>query len=467
MGRLVGVFVCVALALHGCSAGDDEAPSGGAGGSAGSAGAAGVDASGGGSGVGHSGGTGGSGGVSASGGAGASAGTGTMPTTELEACIAYRTAMCERRLECGNMQAPEHCPTSSDLAECPGSAFAPGSSRTVESLNACTEAWRSWPCEKILVNDYYLCEEQGTRQPGEACVYAIQCQSVACDGPPPTSGTSACKTCRRAWQPGDDCTTDDVGCAGYSSCMGDGQCTSFFPSGPSDGTCLETRHCAIDEHCLVTSAGASSGACAQAPPVGQPCGDTFSAEGTPCGGFQCHVCAEGAYCDDTTVLCTTRPTAGMPCGLAAEGGFQCAAGLYCAMGDTCQPRPSAGEPCGLGMGEMMANACAESAFCNLALSPAMCEPLPTLGQMCIRVTGSNWGLISTTDPSASVQRCFGGQCYCPDDDPACMTQTCVRIRHLEESCTALGDQCELGSSCNAVGVCELVPVDRFADACDP
>jgi len=109
---------------------------------------------------------------------------GTFSTLDIElqtqACKDYVAAWCDRHLECelwdqigrdGCMQAAEQCPER---------FFLPGSSYTVQSLNACRDDWKIFSCESLARNERPDCIQRGQLTQGEACRFTTQCASAMC-----------------------------------------------------------------------------------------------------------------------------------------------------------------------------------------------------------------------------------------------------------------------------------------------
>ncbi|HEY3253399.1 MAG TPA: hypothetical protein VGJ91_05605, partial [Polyangiaceae bacterium] len=145
-------------------------------------------------------------GASSAGSAGAAGAAGaslTLGDSKTEACIAYAVASCERHAVCRN-EPTEGCLSAS--ASCPDLVFSTGSTRTIAGVKACAEDFKSFSCERLLNGESPACVTPGTRQPGESCAFASQCESLDC------KGKSACGVCAKAGAEEDSCAGPAEGC---------------------------------------------------------------------------------------------------------------------------------------------------------------------------------------------------------------------------------------------------------------
>src|SRR5262245_14779821 len=235
--------------------------------------------------------------------AGASAGSGAVGTSETEACMAYAAASCRRYDECSGLTSTEPYPCSSS---CPDLMFAPGSTRTVEGLLSCAETHPTRPCEDVLAGRYPACAPAGTRQVGEPCMFATQCQTLACK----RSG-NGCGTCARIVAENADCTAPDAACdTGFLCTSGicrrqsttikdfGEPCESFADCDQINGRCNEQGIC-----------------------------ERYPGENESCRAF--NKCTSAFYCDDADWICRPSPGEGEPCVSDAASGPACGAGLLC------------------------------------------------------------------------------------------------------------------------------------------
>jgi hypothetical protein len=328
-------------------------------------------------------------------------------TSKTAACIEYATAEFSRLAKCHGLD--DTVPLSG-TSTCPDAAFAPGSTRTVAGLLACAQAWRTFPCDKVLRELLPDCATPGTRAPGESCFAAVQCVSLQCQ-----FGTGTCGKCASTIPQGGDCTVAGAICDLGLRCM-NGSCMPIeLPSAPAmpapvvtakqtGETCAASNECVSGDFCGF-DAPQNMAHCMPAVPLGQAC-------------LLGPSCTAGAFCDASSMTCRALPTAGQPCGDA--GGMQhvCAPMLVCDMSTggvgTCVARPRIGEAC-----------------------PA------------------------TQVPCADA----AAVCTCPT--PGCSAKQCLRLVAPGEACTNPTVACHPGSPCQA-GVC--MPIDSqglFEKACKP
>ncbi|HEY5375945.1 MAG TPA: hypothetical protein VIK01_19835 [Polyangiaceae bacterium] len=340
MGRLIGLglrgarrwaitlgSLAAALGASACSPATDSKTSPGAAGSAaitaGNGGAAG-------SAVGAA----GSGGNQAAGGAGTAGSTGTAGAspfggdTEVDACITYLQAACQRRSEC--MQSdPSSCFASS--SGCPDMYFSEGSLRTVAGTKACAETYKTFPCAQLLAGDIPSCVTAGTRAAGQSCSFPSQCSSLSCT----IDNGSKCGLCAIAGPAGADCSVAGVVCNDGLRCNAAQVCEVIPPS--TRYTAKEGQPCTIADGCADTSlfcqTNAATPVCTKYPTLGMSCADS----GT---------CFGESYCQNGQT-CVALPAIGEPCaGVAGTSGSGlCAKNATCAATGMCVAKSSIGAPC--------------------------------------------------------------------------------------------------------------------------
>jgi hypothetical protein len=429
-------------------AGTALTPSGGQGGNAGvtSGGAGsgvtangGATAAGGGSAGSNSalGGAGGESPVAAGAGAGSSlAGSSARGMSKAEACIAYTAAACKRRSEC--LSTLSDCFQATSL--CPDVVFLPGSTRTVEDLLACADAYATLSCDAIRYDQLPTCVTPGTLAAGEACSFSPQCASLECTGSP-------CGTCAKSVGLGESCITAGVTCALGLYCGPKGQCASPpDPNAPPKllgGTCATIADCPDDSFCQIPS-GSMAGVCTAYPGVGESCSVGLT-------------CDSASYCSQADLVCHALPEDGAPCGVDAFTGraSYCAAGLICHLGatrsaGTCGAFQAEGEPCLVYPDDGTVNSisCAKGLFCDTTVMPALCTAPGAAGAPCHTAVGD-----------AACVSDYSCECV----DAACTAGACV---HLGRA----GDPCDDDAHCHPAFACTggvCVPRDSqgLADAC--
>lgn len=325
--------------------------------------------------------------------AGGEGGDGGAPMTPKEACIAYFTASCQRRAECGVVT---DC--SAQLAYCPDYLFSPGSTKTVDNVVACAQVRRTQSCEEILANIDPPCATPGTRKGGEPCSFFEQCESFSC------TAFAGCGTCLALKAPGPGCPTTAQSCGQNKVCSSvDAGCVAITPppvlatgaACPSDGgACPYEAPCAAN-------APSAKGTCTQRPGAGQAC---LYAVG---GSSTATVCAYGTTCvhpqGSSAGTCTAPAQADQPC--ATVG---CVDGLYCeADSGTCKQQIAVGSPC------PTTAACADGTCVNQ--QPDAAAPPD---RRCVAKPGGSGDACDATHP------CFGAL-KCPDAGGTCALPPCI------------------------------------------
>jgi hypothetical protein len=319
----------------------------------------------------------------------------TTAASEAEACFDYATSYCMRLVECDGSPpevAASSCAHVGDL--CPDLAFADGSTRSVETLVECAELFPSFDCEALLRGDFPDCITPGTRQAGDACVFASQCESLTCS----SASIDECGECLRIAGPDDDCNEPLTSCPAMSECLEDGTCLNYqdapastdsaAPMAPSPAE--DGQPCSMPADCssYFCDQQVTPAVCRHQPLLGEDCKQTRA-----CGD-------DGSYCELQGTVCSARPLEGEPCGTDAFTGqtLWCAIGLVCAQTSesegSCVKLPAAGEPC-----FHLAFSTSEQGYCADGLE-------------CIESNGAE--LCSATGPTAPTGPAepiaFGGDC---------------------------------------------------------
>lgn len=252
-----------------------------------------------------------------------------------EACVIYAAAFCRRSIECEGSDVSDTT-VYQCAANCPDVMFAPGSTRTVESLLACADEVTALSCEDHQAANYPACVSAGTKAIGEPCVYNSQCASLLC------KVADACGVCVRPVGAGEDCSGTDVGCGANLLCR-NGVCDLLASSDIHDWgePCADFTECdQLNGHC-----NQQTGVCEQYPGEGESC-EALNA------------CQAAFYCKGPDKLCTVLPKLGEPCGDDVRSSWPaCASGLACTVwevsdgvsgtcvepydveaGDSCYPR---------------------------------------------------------------------------------------------------------------------------------
>src|SRR5262249_31869351 len=125
------------------------------------------------------------------------------PPTQESTCRDYIVAYCTKSDACRGRNTPSNCTDTAEL--CPEYFFLPGSTRTIDNMLQCAEAWRSMTCEEFLAGVHPACQTPGTIKAGAPCVTAPQCETLLCLGPTATS----CGRCASFYPPGAPCGPND------------------------------------------------------------------------------------------------------------------------------------------------------------------------------------------------------------------------------------------------------------------
>jgi hypothetical protein len=345
--------------------------------------------------------------------------------------MAYVFESCRRKAECAGQPATGCIELTLD---CPDIAASVGSTRTAESLAACAEEYKTFPCEQVNAGELPSCVTPGTRQGGEPCLFNSQCSSLSC-----SADVDQCGACDTLVGENEDCSVAGVAC------------DFAFVCDETSQTCVKPVVTAPDEP------GSEGDACASGPDCGYnlDCDpDSKTCVPFPSLGMSCakpRTCSfeDGSYCEVDGLTCKALPAIGLPCGVDGFTGTAgyCADGARCrrtsASAGTCEAPAAVNEPCFIDPETQDADSssCAPNAYCDTSVSPARCAERQNAGESC----------------SAAGAVCQSGlNCLCANNDPACASKVCGRLRIDSQSCSAPGDVCHPGFGCTG-GVC--VPID--------
>jgi hypothetical protein len=307
--------------------------------------------------------------------------------TQVDACIEYLRAQCQRRFECGNYAVFEAC--FANVISCPDVLFSPGSTRTIAGTLACADEWRTASCADIERSIPPKCATPGTRVAGDGCVSGLQCASARCSG-----DFATCGVCLDIVGEGETCG-DMIACEDGFTCDSEtSTCTKFEPPPglpdpkPLGAECMPNE-CG-DNDCLAGDDGVSR--CTPYPRLGESCE-------VP------RTCAfdDVSYCD-ISLKCLKKPGDGQPCGVDGFTGMPgwCADDTRCD-GDppTCRALPKAGETC--------VDACAGDAMCECtddACTARACHIVHLPGESCDSAKSETcW---------RGVSQCESGRCVAVD-----------------------------------------------------
>ena len=376
---------------------------------------------------------------------GSSAGGGASPLGDspAEACVAYALAVCNRQAECGGDNG-DRC--LSAALNCPDLTASPGSTRTVEGLKACAEAYKTLPCDQVEASILPPCVTPGERAQGEPCRFSSQCSTLSCK----LDSETGCGKCAREAGIGESCAADDVQCAVGSTCGPEQVCEAptsppdVVPPGPNE-PCSPIAPCVEDYYCPT---GSPSPVCTAAPTSGQACAPVT-------------LCDSNSYCVENELgerVCAPRPGLGEPCARELDGPiaepYICQKDLLCSytspMVGTCLPLPQAGEPCNIPPSNPSYGRCEGGIHCNFAVNPPVCGGLGKAGEACE----------STSDCDQNLW------CWCPESAPDCDSTVCLTFKFGGEPCGAdTTSTCYPAFDCTA-GICQPAGLRGvFANAC--
>jgi hypothetical protein len=426
-------IVLAGLAAVGCGNSSSSGP-GGAGGNASVAGSSSTAGS-------SSGGAASTAGSSNAGSAGSSAGSGSgglsglnLGNSQTEACMAYVLAVCGRQAQCHGSSS-SHC--LSVTLGCPDLTSSPGSTRTVEGLQACAKTYSTLPCEQVDADELPACVTPGTLPLGNACAFNSQCQSLSC------GGEESCGFCVPSAREGEPCSSTTGICLGNLACEG-GKCTKLPGTTPGGdlkdvgGTCASHTDCKPELHCY------NGSTCAAYPTLGESCSVA-------------RTCHNDSYCELDGLTCKAHPALGQPCGVDGFTGqaAYCAGEARCSRTSkgvgTCVELPVVGQACLIDPETQLPEylSCSLTARCDVTQGPPRCAALASKGQAC----------------DATRDCATGLNCLCPDGTSTCSSHMCGELRFRDQACGATGEICHPGFSCTA-GKCQ--PRDSqglFAASC--
>ncbi len=366
---------------------------------------------------------------SGGGSAGSSAGSGSgglgslnLGNSPTEACIAYVLAVCGRQAQCHGGSGSQ---CLSVTLSCPDLTSSPGSTRTVEGLQACAKAYATMPCEQVDADELPACVTPGTAPLGNACAYNSQCQSLSC------GGDEACGYCVPSAREGEPCSSSTGICVGNLLCEG-GKCTRSPGTTPGGdlkdigGACTTHTDCKPELHCY------NGSTCDKYPTLNESCSVA-------------RTCVNDSYCELDGLTCKAYPALGQPCGVDGftGGAAYCAGEARCSRTSkgvgTCVELPAVGQACLIDPETQMPEyqPCAMSARCDATQAPPRCVALASKGQAC-----------DTTRDCAT-----GLNCLCPDGTSTCSAHVCGELRFRDQACGASGEICHPGFSCTA-GKCQ-------------
>jgi hypothetical protein len=325
-------------------------------------------------------------------GLGGAGGEAATAAEELDACLYFVRAVCNKVFfECnGAPNSADPCPPATD-SSCPDRYFSYGSRTDVTALVHCASEWTSASCDDIRAGQRPDCLPRGLIDDRQPCVFGAQCASGYCAASTNPDGSPGCGACVPLAFAGDDCSGGNVHCFEGLACI-DGTCAP----GPSFGL-----------------------------PPGAPC-DRLGA------------CADGYYClqlpGDDAPSCQVAPAAGEDCPLDTpfcQGN--------CNADRVCEAAPGRNDACALGAND--AHVCELGLRCDLSAPDGpICAPPLALGAAC-----------TPLNADFSSGGCSEGSlCHC--DDGACASGTCVKRRDEGDSCDGPHDVCLAGTRCEN-GVC--------------
>lgn len=427
--------VSLGLVLVGCGNSSSSGPSGASGGAGVAGSSSGAGSSGGGAGN--------TAGTNSAGSAGSSAGSGSGGLSGLnlgnsltEACIAYALAVCTRQSQCDGGSGAD-CLRVVTLA-CPDLTSSPGSTRTVEGLQACAKTYQTMPCEQLDGDELPACVTPGTVPLGNACAFNSQCQSLSC------GGEEACGFCVPSVSEGEPCSPTTGICRGGLACE-HSKCTKTTSTTPAGdlhdvgGTCTTHSDCKPELHCY------NGSTCDKYPVLGESCSVA-------------RTCHNDSYCELDSLTCKAYPALGQPCGVDGFTGqaAYCAGEARCSRTSkgvgTCVELPALGQACLIDPETQLPEylSCALTTRCDATQAPPRCAALATKGQAC-----------------GTVQDCATGlDCLCPDGKSTCSARVCGELRFRDQACGASGEICHPGFSCTA-GKCQPRDSQGLFDAACP
>lgn len=354
-----------------------------------------------------------------------------VPPSPKAVCEAYVSALCARSVECNRAI---NCDRM--LAACPDTLFAPGSTRTLDDVIACTPLVRAQSCAEVSGRIEVSCDKPGTRKKGEACAFDNQCESYACAG---SDGT--CGSCLGLLPQGAPCANaPGFSCGLNTACYSDGGCTprAAQPTLSPGDSCPErgadARQCPIDAPCASKTPNSDAGTCITAPSTGACLFERLQPYSTLCLGGTACTYVDAAAPDG---ICVT----GAPLGYACGGSFpDCAPGGYCTeptFGGVCAAMKKVGEAC---TGNRPP--CVPGSYCQMTgANTGICTAGVKYGEPCG----------PSTDSGAVA--CSEGQCAYTADagDARCVHEPATNL----QPCDLPLSPCHDGLECRSDHLCHL------------
>lgn len=238
-------------------------------------------------------------------------------------CLAYTQATCAKMAQCWPwlLQASygdiDTCISRSSQL-CANVTSAPGTSWTMEKIEACAQALPTISCDSWWNSVAPACDPgPGALVDGSPCIDKSQCQGGVC-----LQGGSGCGVCATVSPVGGDCTTS-AQCAPGAACSAEGKCVMPAVQGAS---CSASQPCGINLRCV-------EGTCQPLVAAGGACDPASFGD---CDFFQ------GLACDpaDNTCKPVALAPAGQQCGAVDGQLTTCGAGAVCSSQGLClEPLP--------------------------------------------------------------------------------------------------------------------------------
>lgn len=383
----------------------------------------------------------------------------------LEVCVDYVMTQCRRLLGCDAQSAADVESICRELTlPCPDLLSAPGNTRDLEDVVACTAEWSTFSCDRINADERPECAAAGTRAAGESCIFRTQCQSGTC-----SSNGAGCGVCYRMAEEGEACTSS-VRCGYGETCDAAGQCVPSPPpptgetyADAAQGTgepCFERADCGPTDYCDL-----SSDRCEPLRAVGEDC-----ATNSACGGVE-------QFCSQLSGTCAQPAPAGSPCDFESATYIgRCAEGAVCdhtADPPVCRMPPVEGEPC-IRTAVPPAHYCAEGFVCSTSSDPPICR-VAEAGAPSFTPITTDGGVPIPSEPRLPVgmagEACTVSlgcaapfECLCTT--PACEQRRCANYAFMDEPCGRDDTVCHPASECVG-GQCVATGYQRlFETTCE-
>jgi len=257
-------------------------------------------------------------------------------------CLAYTQATCGKMAQCwpwllqasyGNF---ETCVERSAQL-CANVTSAPGTSWTMEKIEACAQALPTISCDTWWNSVAPACDPgPGALADGSSCIDKSQCQGGTC-----LQGASGCGVCASTSPLGGECTSS-AQCVPGAACSPEGKCVMPAVQGAS---CDASKPCGINLRCV-------EGSCQPLVASGGTCDPASFGD---CDFFQ------GLACDpaDSTCKPVALAPAGSQCGAVDGQLVTCGAGAICSSQGQCIAPLQDGASCT----EQSESRCAPPATC--------------------------------------------------------------------------------------------------------